>query len=201
MAFIKQYFTEAIDVLYGNDYEKIKTYFDVETFASTYIIHELYKSVDTGVTSFYLYKDSGGKICCGPIWDFDVATGNCDHNDPPTHPENLYARERNLFYNRMLSFADFKTLVASKIGSYYQKVQDELLECTNYALNHQDDFARNYNKWQTIGVYVWPNPTYIVELKTWEDNIKFLNNWIDESMKSIVKEYSPSTVIDYHSLK
>ena len=37
-------------------------------------------NLDSGITSFYLYKDSDltgdGKLHAAPVWDFDVALGN-----------------------------------------------------------------------------------------------------------------------------
>lgn len=47
-----------------------------------YSVNEIVKNVDTGWDSFYMYKDAGGKLCFGPVWDFDIALGNanCDYS-------------------------------------------------------------------------------------------------------------------------
>ena len=56
--------------------EEIRKYLDIESFVDAFIVQEFFKQVDyaTSSTRFYI-KD--GKLYEGPVWDFDLSSGNC----------------------------------------------------------------------------------------------------------------------------
>ena len=190
MAFIKNYFTQCVNALSGNDYDSINNLIDVNTFAATYIIQEMCKSVDIGGLSFYFYKDAGGKLCSGPIWDFDITQGNCDYGPTSILTDYLYAREVNFYYNNLCKFADFRDLVASKLSDKYEAISENIDYQIEFAKSHADSFYRNFDKWQTIGIYVWPNPAELVAIKTWEGHLDYLQNWTQSSLSYLKGYYS-----------
>ena len=51
----------------------------MESFCDYFIINEYLTSYDAGLHSTYFYKDIGGKIKMGPVWDFDGALDNGSH--------------------------------------------------------------------------------------------------------------------------
>ncbi|MDL2236520.1 CotH kinase family protein [Christensenellaceae bacterium OttesenSCG-928-K19] len=53
-------------------------YIDVDSFIELAMINELFKNIDGGEISTYFYKDQGGKMNAGPLWDFDLTLGNTD---------------------------------------------------------------------------------------------------------------------------
>lgn len=56
-----------------------KDYIDVKSFALWYLIGEVTKNYDAGVSSAYFYKDSelnGGKLKLASGWDYDMSMGN-----------------------------------------------------------------------------------------------------------------------------
>ncbi|MHC4131196.1 MAG: CotH kinase family protein, partial [Planctomycetota bacterium] len=53
---------------YGN-------YIDIDSFVNYHILNELCKDVDSFVLSTFLYKDHGGKITMGPMWDLNGSLG------------------------------------------------------------------------------------------------------------------------------
>jgi CotH kinase protein len=56
---------------------------DFKSFADLYIINELSKNVDAYRLSTYLHKtheDDNPRIFAGPLWDFNLAFGNCSDN-------------------------------------------------------------------------------------------------------------------------
>ncbi len=58
---------------YG-DYEK---YIDVDNWVDWFIINELTNNTECSFyRSLYMYKPAGGKLCLGPLWDYDTAFGN-----------------------------------------------------------------------------------------------------------------------------
>lgn len=83
--YIEKYYADMEAALFGNNFADATTgyaaYLDVDSVINYYIANELFKNVDGAAASFYLYKKRGGKIFFGPLWDFDLASGNAGYND------------------------------------------------------------------------------------------------------------------------
>jgi hypothetical protein len=77
--YVKEKFTELCGALGTND-EKLKDIADVDSVAKLYLINELGKNWDAGVSSmFFTYKqDENGKykFYGSPVWDYDNSLGN-----------------------------------------------------------------------------------------------------------------------------
>ena len=74
--YISKYYQEFEDALlsptgYNNLNKHFSEYIDMESFAINYLLQELARNTDAGITSFFMYKDIGGKLVCAPVWDFD----------------------------------------------------------------------------------------------------------------------------------
>lgn len=58
-------------------YDEYSKYIDVQSFVDWYILNEFVKNYDSQfVTSCYTYRDAGGKLFMGPVWDYDTCLGN-----------------------------------------------------------------------------------------------------------------------------
>lgn len=71
--------------LYSFDYDtdpySYKSTIDVDTFVDYFIVNELALNSDAGLFSTYFYQDFGGKLCIGPLWDFNNAFNNYMERD------------------------------------------------------------------------------------------------------------------------
>lgn len=113
--YISSYWQEMEDALYSEDGKNksgkhFSEYIDTESFAKQYIVQEWSSNWDAGLTSNYFYKDIGGKLVAGPIWDFDNALMNTAGRDGTdlTDPTNLHAAKRSLWYNSLMGSRSFK---------------------------------------------------------------------------------------------
>lgn len=65
--------------LYSRNFkdEKVgyRKYIDVMSFVDYAIINEFFKNVDGGDVSTYFYRELGGLLHAGPVWDFDLTLG------------------------------------------------------------------------------------------------------------------------------
>ena len=64
-------------------------YIDVESFAQKYLVEEVSRNYDGGVTSSFFYKpqnEDSDKIYAGPVWDYDVVFGNCNLDEIVSNP-------------------------------------------------------------------------------------------------------------------
>lgn len=105
-----QYIQNDIDtidrILYSDDEHVFNTwneYLDKQSFVDYYIFNSIFRNYDAGNNSTYMYKDAGGKLCMGPIWDYDNACNNdynaiqipdyCYFYDRPWFERLVYSKE------------------------------------------------------------------------------------------------------------
>ena len=104
VAFMRLKYQAVEDALYGNDLATLATLVDINDFARAYLVNEVAKNLDSGVTSCYFVYDSDNEIFyMSPVWDYDNALGNSvsiaeRHDDAGkaldlTRPDGWYAKE------------------------------------------------------------------------------------------------------------
>lgn len=76
LAYISGYTDEALGALRNGSRSGAEAYLDLASLVDNCLLNEICKNVDVGWDSYYLSKDAGGKLCFGPVWDFDLAFGN-----------------------------------------------------------------------------------------------------------------------------
>ena len=65
---------DGIDPVTGKDWTEL---IGLDSWAKKYLMEEIFGSVDAGAVSQYFYGDpESGKICAGPVWDYDISMGN-----------------------------------------------------------------------------------------------------------------------------
>lgn len=113
--YIRNYFNEAETVLYSDywlDPERgYKNYIDILSFADMYLISELiYHYEWIHPKSTYMYKDRGGKLCAGPMWDYDWLTFT---QEGGWHCRNY------LWYPRLFEDPEFRALLKQRWQTLY----------------------------------------------------------------------------------
>lgn len=101
VSYISRYYQAFEDALYSrtgynSDGKHYSEYIDVDSLATMYVILEFTANFDGCSSSFYLHKDVGGKLTCGPGWDFDLGLGHAQSNDLINHVPNV--ADPNLLY-------------------------------------------------------------------------------------------------------
>jgi len=153
-------------------------FIDIDSFIDWYLISEITKNVDSKYfSSIYLNVMPGEKIKMGPLWDFDLSFGNVDYADSQfaagfwvkDHPWYSRLFQDDAFVikinERFKYFRSNQTAILNKI--------DQQAEALKWAQQENDD------KWQTMGVYVWPNP---VVLASYDEEVAHLKDWYTRRM-------------------
>ncbi len=182
---IRDYMNSFEAALYGggfadpvNGYAK---YIDAASFIDNHILVELTKNIDGFRLSTYYHKDRNGKLVMGPVWDYDLSLGNANYLDGwnatgwyyPQLSDGDYPYWRRLFQDPV-----FKLHYADRWFSLRRDLfaTSRLLDIVeDYATLLDEPAARNYARWPTLGIYVWPN-WYIA--KTYREEITWMKNWI-----------------------
>lgn len=168
-------------------------FIDLNSWVDYFLVSEVSKHIDVYKLSFYMYKDKdskGGKLHMGPLWDINLGYGNFDFACSPD-PEG-WAYEFPLcgswhpFWARKI--ADIRNL-QHLTNCRWEELRagpfrtDNLLAYIDEQVDHMGGaIDRNFNRWQVLGEYVWPN-AYVGE--SFKDEIDFLKNWLVARLKWI----------------
>ena len=79
IAYVENDLNQIEKVLYAEDEKTFSAYhqlIDVESFVDYFLFNEFFGSYDSGNYSTYFYKDLGGKLTMGPVWDYDGTMDN-----------------------------------------------------------------------------------------------------------------------------
>lgn len=190
LSFIESYIMQCADAVTGDNYEAVKELIDVESFAEAYIVYELFKCVDAGYSSFFMYKDAGDKLYCGPVWDFDRSLGIVGHRKEAKNYDTLWARQENFWFRNLLEFEEFHQLVSKKLAESTERIESTLDECYDYLYDNRDSFDRNFEKWRILGTFVWPNDDELTALKTWDAQLEYTRTYLKNSLNFMLSIYN-----------
>ncbi len=200
--YIKNYLKESLDAIGTGNWELIQQYIDVENFAEVYIIHECVQNIDVGWNSFYMYKDKGGRLCFGPLWDFDLSAGNHnvigdgDSNYYDAYPaydvdryEQLWGLKKNTWLRRMMRVPEFVELLQKKLDeldSTMKQVYEQVNPANPDGIYQKNKaaFEKNIEKWKIFS----EGSPYLRSLKTMEEQHKYLYEWLLGRLK-VVRTY------------
>lgn len=206
-AYIDDYIDALENALYGPQFADPATgyaaYIDVDSAVDFYLVHELFKNVDSNFfSSVFMYKKRGGKLTFGPVWDFDLAAGNAqwarfgfyDGADPTGwHTRRQDTRTANTstnWYARL--FAD---------PAFAQKVRTRWVELKDAgAIDGLLDFVdrraawlslvqvRNFERWPVLDTVLTPDlspvlgpyPLHVDAMKSW---LRARIDWIDAQLR------------------
>lgn len=204
LEFIKTYMNDCLNALSAQDWEKICQLMDVDSFADVYIIQELFANHDCASFSFYFYKEKGGKLYCGPVWDFDISAGNGYYaagNENENRPDSdiveygtMIAAKNNTWFRRLLRNEEFRSIVKEKLQNYEDTIKSVIAlsdpdNNNGYFLQYENEFIRNFEKWNILGKYVWPLPKEVYELPSIYENFVYLRDWLTERHKLLRAEF------------
>lgn len=164
---------------------------DQESFVDHHLITETFKEMDGYRLSTFMYKDRGGKLVMGPVWDYNLSLGNYtttqgwNGHDPTgwyyTHvPHDWYL---NGWYIRLFEDPDF-------IERYHERwwelrngpfaTKNFLNIIQNYVDKLDEAKERNFERWPILGedVWEWSHEGF----DTYEEEIEYMTNWITERL-------------------
>lgn len=191
--YIKNYVNAAEDALFGDNFKDpengYRAYIDTASVIDWYLVNELYKQVDANFhTSTFFYKPRGAKLHMGPVWDFDLGGGNADYSGCD-NPEGWYVRGA-AWITRMFEdeafvkeFKDRWNYV--KNNGYFDVFFQRIDETAEYIKKSAE---MNFQRWQILGIYVWPNAGNVWERTTYQSEVDFFKEWITLRIEWMDKE-------------
>jgi len=172
----------------GNHYTE---YIDLRSFVDNLILNELSKNVDAYRLSTYFHKDKDskdGKLTAGPVWDYNLAFGNGDYcgGDITTGYEYYQCPGNSPFWwDKFLKDTLFTNALQCRWTELRSSVlsRDRLENYIDSTVAAMDQaIIRNFNRWNIMGDYVWPNPPYFANAQNHGEAIFAMKNWIRQRM-------------------
>lgn len=190
---IENYINEFEYDLYSSDFQHktkgYRKYVDIDSFVSYAIINEVFNNTDGGDVSTFFYKDIGGKITAGPVWDFDLTLGNTITSEVPTY--DGFRMYNTLWYDQLFKdpyfvnkyIAKYKDLRKNSLSiKHINKIIDVGLKELGPALE------RNNNRWYTsnVGYKEEVNPYH--EIDEIRNYFKLRCEWIDKNTSILLRK-------------
>lgn len=124
----QEYINSLEGLLYSEDYlspeRGYANYIDRQSFIDYWLVFEVCLNHEIGNPgSVYMYKDRGGKLHAGPIWDFDW--GTFSYNVSTSAKGKIYLTGV-LWYGRLFRDAEFKALAKERWAEIYPRLQNLL---------------------------------------------------------------------------
>jgi hypothetical protein len=184
IAYISNYTNQFVDALYGANAEDDATgytnFIELNSLVDYFLIHELFKNRDGFYASAYFHKDKNSKLVAGPVWDFNLSSGN------DTRAVNVNLSPSGWFYRdkwvaeRLYNSAKFVNAFKSR----WLELRNSIL--SNNALNQRidDEFAklnqgaaaRNFEKWDILGKFIQGNQ--IPDSESHSEEVEYMRTWL-----------------------
>jgi hypothetical protein len=171
------------DVLYSENFadpeDGYGKYIDVASFVDWYLVNEITKNNDAVFhTSVYMYYDPDKKkYCMGPLWDFDISLGNINYNGND-NPEGFWIKNSG-WIARLFTDPSFVSLVKNR----WNAKKDEVSSLVSYIDERASLLSKsqkiNFEKWDILGIYVWPNK---VVTGSYQGEIDYLKTFLTQRM-------------------
>ncbi len=210
-SYIRTYVNEAESALKSSNFRDkengYRKYFDTQSFIKLFLSNEISKNVDGYRISTFFYKDKdskGGKIKAGPPWDYDIAYGNGNYCDGESYRGFSYkfndvcptdGLQVPFWWDRMMEDSTFIRELGEeysfqrKLGAFQLDKINKYIDSLTAQL--QAPASRNFQRWQILGVYVWPQPypysnTWFGEIDELKQFIVNRLHWLDANIKQPV---------------
>lgn len=188
--YIKEFISEVDSVLFDDNFKDPvngwQKYLDVNSFVDWYIINEISKNTDARQTSsIYLNFKQNGKLKMGPIWDFDLAFGNCAYR---YEAEGFWIKEGQ-WYSRLFEDEYFVGKVKERFHLFYEN-RHNYLEFINEKANYiKYSIEENDKKWGVLYNYTWINSdiwgSYCNEIQLFKEWLSKRLEWMNGAIEEL----------------
>ena len=189
------------ELLYADvkDWEKISSQIDVESFIKFYFIQELSENPDGCKSSVFMYKDGEQDVLhMGPVWDFDLAIGNCNKiewgsNTDVDYIINIqeYMHHSADWYTQLFTIPEFKELA---IKIYNEEIKKVFMTATSEINEYESIITKsanmNFKKWKLFNkksLFFGRGHDY---KSSYSEEVELLRTWISSRVDYLNKRYS-----------
>jgi hypothetical protein len=192
--YIQNYMQDFEDIFDRANIDDYLTVVDLQSFVDHFIVNEISRNIDAYRLSAYMYKDSDsrdGRLTMGPVWDFNLSFGNGNYYDgwetSGWNLDHLIDETGGDFsppfwWGPIRNDDAFLNLLSQRWWTLRQTVlhTDAIMNYIDGIVDSLDEAqTRNFEKWQILGQYVWPN-WFVAD--TYQEEIDFMKGWLNDRL-------------------
>lgn len=185
---VRRLVQEAEDAVFAEDGRSPETgrawqdCLDQASFVRKYLLEEVTKNYDGGVTSAFYYVPEGEeKLYAGPAWDYDVIFGNCTLDEMNSNPQGITELSDHIsgsdLYAALMDQEDFRQAVFSCFEEVYVPLLEALLEGGIRELAGQTEASvkMDHLRWSQMENRYQYYTSY-------EDNLRYLEFFVEKRL-------------------
>jgi hypothetical protein len=181
-------------------------YINMASAVDYFLVNELSKNIDAYRISTFLHKDKdskGGKLTFGPMWDYDLTFGNANYYSGDSPQGWVYKSistddyyQPPFWWDKFTTDDKFNNMVRCRweelknSGVLTRTGAHTIIDSMTTLI--QDARIRNYNTFNSLGIWVWPN-AFVGS--TYEQEVNYLKNfvssrllWLDANLPGVCKD-------------
>lgn len=194
--YMSNFFNRFRDSLNNVSSGEYKKYIDIDSFVDWYLVMEIMKNLDAaGNTSIYCYKVADtvvngvtteqGKLYMGPLWDFDISSGNMNYSDSCMRTDGWHIRN-SFWYGNLFNDPTFVQAVKERYTQWRKSGFNPLTLIRNTEANVNVAMEDNFDRWDMLSMYFWPEPQVRHSYAAYVDH---LYKWIDARLSWLDTQY------------
>ena len=165
-------------------------YIDIESFINYYLIQELFMNVDVDYSSVYMYKGKSGKLSFGPIWDFDLSSGNVSYVN--NYNPNSFMKNINggsYLFETALKNDKFRIEVKNRLDELNKDIIPLMINSIGLNMTKLASYAKlDNNKWNVLADHNWARPEHLVNI-SYEEQVAYFKYFVSEHNKFMLANY------------
>ena len=182
LVYIQNYMQTALNSI--ANHSNWQDYLDINTAVDFFLVEDLFKNVDVGYASAFMYKNKGGKLHFGPLWDFDLSSlnqGHIDYNMRQHYDWYSSRWDKNPFCYFLMKDNDFKKALKERWEEWYPNLLNDINSLISSVTRLiEDSRIRNFQKWDIIGKnWDWYTSSEVYDAKTYDAQIVLLKGWFN----------------------
>ncbi len=204
MEWIQRLVQEAEDAAFAVDGKNPDTqrswtdYFDLDSFVRKYLLEEITKNYDGGVTSAYYYIPEGEeKLYAGPAWDYDAIFGNAALDEMNSDPKGITELSDHLYgpdlYSALMDQEEFRLAVFDCFEKIYYPLLEELLDTglDRLAAQTAASMQMNHIRWAEMD-------NRFQYYESYEDNLRYLKYFVEKRTEFLKEVWMDGEI--YHTV-
>lgn len=202
-SWLRNYLNGFENMLYGAafaDPERgYRAWIDPASFIDHHILVETTKNIDGYRLSTFFHKDRGKRLDAGPIWDYNLSLGNANYLEgwlPAGWYYALISTGDYPWFPRLFQDPEFRQEYADRWAELREgdfRTETVLADVDDAALLLEEAAERNFDRWNILGSYVWPN--WFVA-GTWEEELEWMKDWLVSRLEWIDSTFIPPPRFD-----
>ncbi|MEO5998937.1 MAG: CotH kinase family protein [Chitinophagaceae bacterium] len=184
---IKLQVDNVYDQLQNHNFDPFTGYqkdFDLDAFVSWYLVNELILNNDARFfSSVFLQKDNRtSKLKMGPVWDFDLSSGNVNYGQ--INPEGWY-----LMYGEFIQQIWLDPAFQAAVKAKWLKYRSQIISLPEY-ITRQGKYLdlsakNNFQRWDILNQYL---PNTVKVFGTYQGEVDYLKSWLTTRIAWMDKE-------------